>query len=96
MKTLLLLAGMLMIHPAIHAQRRNDLKGPKAKNYKVWKSDFKASLVSSEINQQQPKVLTKKNKVASNHSNRDFRKLQQVPFRRPKGLKPKNKNPWKN
>ncbi|MEO9966923.1 MAG: hypothetical protein ABJF11_14090 [Reichenbachiella sp.] len=98
MKKLIYTLGALLIFCMVgQAQSRNDLKGPKAKNYKVWKdSSPSATIVSIEAESvkgpaaknekawSEDVTLAKKTKVAFGSKKLNL-----------KGPKAKNYKPWK-
>lgn len=96
MKKLILTATVLFFLSTIsYAQSKNDLKGPKAKNYKVWKKDKKTVPVYTTANRKSllgPKAKNKKPGTAKGEKVlviRDDKKSSA------KGPAAKNYKPWK-
>jgi hypothetical protein len=94
---ILLFAGLFISTTYTMAQSRNDLKGPKAKNYKHWKSDESrtAILFTSEVT---PKGPAAKNQKVWRNTPVTIESAQLVDMstRRVKvtGPKAKNSKPW--
>jgi uncharacterized protein YdeI (BOF family) len=81
------------------AQAPEDLKGPKAKNYKPWKDTTRTNtqvlLATNEEQLQGPEAKNKK--VWQNDSTVDKKVVKTGDKKtKPKGPKAKNAKPWKN
>lgn len=80
------------------AQSKNDLKGPKAKNYKVWQDDSQSVNVFTETNQTAVKGPEAKNQKVWADSTAEENKVTIKRDTRKNNLKgpaAKNFKPWK-
>lgn len=78
-------------------RERNELKGPKAKNYKPWKDQARKGTLVVDINGELSKGPKAKNQKLWE---RDTQKVELntdlQPITKPKGPKAKNQKPWEN
>lgn len=99
MKKIIFTLGALFIACTVsQAQSKNDLKGPKAKNYKVWQDDSQSVAVVTEANATTVKGPEAKNKKVWTDSTADDNKITIKRDTRKNSLKgpaAKNFKPWK-
>lgn len=99
MKKLIFTLGALFIACTVsQAQSKNDLKGPKAKNYKVWQDDSKSIDVYTDANQTAVKGPEAKNQKVWADTTSDENRLTIKRDMRKNSLKgpaAKNYKPWK-
>lgn len=95
MKHLIALLFLLTMTVGLQAQSRNDLKGPAAKNYKVWQNkDQKQYAVNTQFKKERLMGPEAKNRVP--WENKDFSNLPttQSVRKRVTGPDAKNRKPW--
>lgn len=93
MKTALTLISIFVGLHFSHAQNRNSLNSPQAKNYKAWKSDSKPTQVSTVLDFKST-YPNKKNKAIEKDSNQSLLAISTEKENRKVGLRSKNRNPW--
>ncbi|SMD37238.1 hypothetical protein SAMN04488029_3311 [Reichenbachiella faecimaris] len=97
-KLIFTLCALFMTCAMSQAQSKNDLKGPKAKNYKVWQDDSQSVTVYTEANQASLKGPEAKNQKVWADSTADTNKVTIKRDTRKNSLKgpaAKNFKPWK-
>lgn len=97
-KLIFTLSAIFFVCTVNQAQSKNDLKGPKAKNYKVWQDDSPSTTVYTSSNQITPKGPEAKNQNAWEKTTSDKNKVAIVRDSRKNSLKgpaAKNFKPWK-
>ncbi|MEP2025539.1 MAG: hypothetical protein ABJH98_04560 [Reichenbachiella sp.] len=99
MKKLIFVFATLFIACTVsQAQSKNDLKGPKAKNYKVWQDDSKSAVVYTDADQTAVKGPEAKNQKVWADATADENKVTIKRDTRKNSLKgpaAKNFKPWK-
>lgn len=97
MKNLILVLGFIFISTAAFAQKRNDLKGPKHKNFKPWEHKAEPTLFYVGSDKKGLKSPEFKNYKPWQNKNKTS-KIVATASTRPKVTGPKYKNykPWKN
>lgn len=96
-KLIFILTVSLAVCTVAQAQSKNDLKGPKAKNYKVWEDDSPAIVVYTDANKEVVKGPEAKNKKAWETSTTDENKVvikRDTKRTSLKGPAAKNYKPW--
>lgn len=97
-KLIFTLGALFFICTVNQAQSKNDLKGPKAKNYKVWQDDSPATAVYTSADQASIKGPEAKNQKVWADTTTEENKVAIKRDTRKKGLKgpaAKNFKPWK-
>jgi len=97
-KLIFTLSALFLICVASQAQSKKDLKGPKAKNYKVWQDDNESATVYTSANQESIKGPEAKNQKTWTARTSDENKIAVKRDTRRTSLKgpaAKNYKPWK-
>lgn len=95
MKRLLLILTVSMIFASFSfAQKKNDLRGPQAKNYKLWKDNSEKSVAVSKVTSKRLTGPQAKNKRLRHKSQESAQYTAVTSSNRPKLTGPKAKN-WK-
>lgn len=96
MKGKILIIAIMLCPLLVMGQSRSNLKGPKYKNYKVWKSDKQASTVHTLASVEKPKGPEAKNKRLFKKDNRSEALVVMEKDRsKRQGPWAKNYKPWK-
>ncbi|UXX77644.1 hypothetical protein N7E81_09710 [Reichenbachiella carrageenanivorans] len=96
-KLIFTLTVCLAVCAVTQAQSKNDLKGPKAKNYKVWQDDSPSIVVYTDANKEVVKGPEAKNKKVweTSTTNKDKVVIKRDTQRTSlKGPAAKNYKPW--
>ncbi|UII19632.1 hypothetical protein [Fulvivirga ligni] len=97
MKYLTVVCAMVLVglSQSVQAQSRNELQGPEAKNYKVWKygAEPKEVVTVSKVTVQGPEA--KNMSVAERNDNATTTQIKTSEKPRLMGPKAKNYKPWK-
>lgn len=98
MKNLVLILAIVFISASSFAQKRNDLKGPEFKNFKVWESTAEPTVVLVGSAKKSLKGPAFKNykRWQKNNKNATFKVLKiESPRQKLMGLAYKNYKPWR-
>lgn len=92
MKKLILILGVSFFSLSVSAQKRNDLKSPQFKNFKIWNSTAKATVIFIDNSKRDLKGPAYKNFKPWQKNDKNSITVLKINSTRPKLLGPAYKN----